>query len=125
MLAWLCVLGAAVSGGAYVLSQFSGDALIPRALLFGGLMVTIYGLGVAHVNDVIDTTRLVEFTGGLLLIHGVGAAIGPTLAGAVMDDFGPGSLMLYFAVLLGGGSQVVLQMDPRGLSELDADPPKP
>ncbi|MDP2416919.1 MAG: MFS transporter, partial [Hydrogenophaga sp.] len=145
VLVWVCVLGAAVSGVAYVLSQFSGDALIPLALLFGGLMFAIYGLGVAHVNDVIDSSRLVEFTGGLLLIHGVGAAIGPTLAGVVMDQLGPASLMLYFAavlgllalytlnrlraaaavpteekasfVVMGGGSQVVLQMDPRSLSE--------
>lgn len=154
VLVWVCVLGAAVSGGAYVLSQFSGDALIPLALLFGGLMFAIYGLGVAHVNDVIDSTRLVEFTGGLLLIHGVGAAIGPTLAGAVMDAFGPASLMLYFAgvlgllalytlyrlraaaavpaedkasfVVMGGGSQAVLQMDPRSLTEPDAaaEPPE-
>lgn len=88
-------------------------------------MFVIHGLGVAHVNDVIDSTRLVEFTGGLLLILGVGAAIGPTLAGTVMDDFGPASLMLYFAVVLGDGSQGVLQMDPRSLSEPDAGPPKP
>jgi predicted MFS family arabinose efflux permease len=96
---------------------------------------------VAHVNDVIDSSRLVEFTGGLLLVHGIGAAIGPTLAGVVMDAFGPKSLMLYFSavlallalyclhrlrtkvvvpdeekaefVLMGVGSQAVLQMDPR------------
>ena len=75
------MLGAAVSGVAYGLSQFSGDSLIPLALLFGGLMFAIYGLGVAHVNDVIDSSRLLEFTSGLLLVHGVGAAVGPVLAG--------------------------------------------
>jgi uncharacterized membrane protein YfcA len=80
-----------------------------------------------------------------LLIHGTGAAIGPTLAGVVMDQVGSDSLMLYFAtvmallalytakrlraasavpteekssfVVMGGGSQVVLQMDPRGPAE--------
>jgi MFS family permease len=145
VLAWVCALGAGVSGAAYLLTPLSGMALIPLGLLLGGLMFAIYGLAVAHVNDVIDSTRLVEFAGGLLLIHGVGAAIGPTLAGGVMDQLGPASLMLYFAavlgvlalytlhrlraaaavptedkasfVVMGGGSQAVLQMDPRSLSE--------
>ncbi len=96
----------------------------------------------AHVNDVIDSSRLVEFTGGLLLIHGIGAAIGPVLAGVVMDVAGPSSLMLYYTAVMGSlalvcaqalqgsaggdadrregrlrahgrGSQAVLQMDPR------------
>jgi MFS family permease len=120
-------------------------------LLFGGLIFAIYGLCVAHVNDVIDSSRLVEFSGGLLLIHGTGAAIGPTLAGVVMDSVGSNSLMLYFAVVMGslalysakrlkaakaipteakssfvvmgGGSQAVLQMDPRGPAEPEESAP--
>jgi MFS family permease len=147
VLLWVCVLGAAVAVLAFLLSSISVDSLIPLAVLFGGLIFAIYGLCVAHVNDVIDSTQLVEFSGGLLLIHGIGAAIGPTLAGIVMDHAGPSSLMLYFAavlallavysvkrlsaakpipteekaefVLMGGGSQAVLQMDPRSLADAE------
>src|SRR5690606_36038621 len=85
--------------------------------------------------------RLLETTGGLLLLYGIGAAIGPTAAGAIMDALGPGSLLIYFAILLAmtaafaarrihvaparrpeeqsdyvsmtGSSQAVLQLDPR------------
>ncbi len=149
VLFWVCVLGAIVTALAFVLANVSVDYMLPLALLFGGLIFSIYGLGVAHVNDVIDSSRLVEFTGGLLLIHGVGAAIGPVLAGAVMDVAGPSSLMLFYAVVMGalalyaakrmrvappvptaekgefvvmgGGSQAVLQMDPRGPAEDEAE----
>jgi MFS family permease len=145
VLLWVCVLGALVSAVGYLLAENAVDALLPLALLFGGLIFSIYGLCVAHVNDVIDSSRLVEFTGGLLLIHGVGAAVGPILAGAVMDVAGPSSLMLFYAAVLaalalysfqrlkaappvptaqkadfvamGAGSQAVLQMDPRGTAE--------
>lgn len=145
VLLWVCVFGAGVCVLGYMLATVSPDSLIPLALLFGGLIFAIYGLCVAHVNDVIDSSRLVEFSGGLLLIHGIGAAIGPTLAGVVMDSVGSNSLMLYFAVVMGslalysakrlkaakaipteekssfvvmgGGSQAVLQMDPRGPAE--------
>ena len=145
VLLWVCVLGAGVTALGFVLAHYAVDALLPLALVFGGLIFSMYGLGVAHVNDVIDSSRLVEFTGGLLLLHGVGAAIGPVLAGVVMDAVGPSSLMLFYAavmgamalytvkrlryfppvpaeqkadfVAMGGGSQAVLQMDPRTLPE--------
>jgi MFS family permease len=141
VLFWVSLLGGATAAMGYFLSPFSTDSLIPLAVVFGGFIFALYGLCVAHVNDVIDSSRLVEFTGGLLLVHGIGAAIGPTLAGVVMDAFGPKSLMLYFSavlallalyclhrlrtkvavpdeekaefVLMGVGSQAVLQMDPR------------
>lgn len=150
VLMWVCIFGAGVCGLGYLLAGVSPDSLIPLAVLFGGLIFAIYGLCVAHVNDVIDSSRLVEFSGGLLLIHGIGAAIGPVAAGVVMDVAGSSSLMLYFAavmgslalyvlkrlryftpvpaeekstfVAMGGGSQAVLQMDPRSLAD-DTSPP--
>ena len=112
-------------------------------MVYGGLAFTIYGLSVAHVNDLIDPSQVLEVTGGLLLLYGIGATIGPILGGSMMDWLGPESLMLYFClvlallalgiwrfagstlqglgalpqksdyVLMGGGSQAVLQMDPR------------
>ncbi|WP_291010499.1 MFS transporter [Hydrogenophaga sp.] len=150
VLMWVCIFGAGVCSLGYLLAGVSPDSLIPLAVLFGGLIFAIYGLCVAHVNDVIDSSRLVEFSGGLLLIHGIGAAIGPVAAGVVMDVAGSSSLMLYFAavmaglalyalkrlryftpvpaeekstfVAMGGGSQAVLQMDPRSLAD-DTSPP--
>lgn len=146
VLLWVCILGAGVGGLCFFLARYSLDALIPLSLLLGGLLFSIYGLSVAHVNDVIDSSRLVEFTGGLLLLHGVGAAIGPVLAGVLMDAAGPSTLMLFYAAVMaamalytflrlkaaapvaaehkvdfvvmgGSGSQAVLQMDPRAPAE--------
>lgn len=148
VLLWVCLLGAGVGGLCFFLARYSVDALIPLSLLLGGLIFSIYGLSVAHVNDVIDSSRLVEFTGGLLLLHGVGAAIGPVLAGVLMDAAGPSTLMLFYAAVMaamalytfqrlkaaapvaaehkadfvvmgGSGSQAVLQMDPRAPTEGD------
>lgn len=140
VLLWVCISGAVVTVAVFVLAGVSVDFLLPLSLLFGGLIFSIYGLGVAHVNDVIDSSRLVEFAGGLLPVHGVGAAIGPVLVGPVLDVAGPASLMLFYAavmaalavhsfkrihaagpvaverkgdfVAMGAGSQVVLRMDP-------------
>ena len=139
----VCACCAAVAGTGYYLAREYEGSLIFLGILYGGLAFTVYGLSVAHVNDLIDRSRVLEVAGGLLLLHGVGATAGPTLAGAVMDWLGAEALMLYFAavllllalgvwryaslhpfnrgepghkdgyVIMGGGSQAVLQMDPR------------
>jgi MFS family permease len=145
VLLWVCLLGGLVALGGFFVSQYSELALVALGLALGGLLFTIYGLSVAHVNDMVDASRVLEVTGGLLLLHGAGAALGPTLAGALMDALGPESLMIYFAatlvllsayvakriraaapvpeaekfdfVVMGSGSQAVLQLDPRAVPE--------
>lgn len=139
----VCVSGAAVALAGFFFALDSESALIGLGVIYGGLTFTVYGLSVAHVNDLIDRDRVLEVTGGLLLLHGVGAAMGPTVAGGLMDLMGPGSLLLYFTgvllllalgtwrfiqikplnrgepgqkadyVVMGSGSQAVLALDPR------------
>lgn len=87
----------AVAG--YLVVPLAPVLLVPVGILLGALMFTVYGLSVAHVNDVIDGSQVLQATGGLLLVHGIGASLGPALAGVLMDQLGPGSLLLYFAVV--------------------------
>jgi MFS family permease len=96
---------AAAGGCGYALVRFDVAMLVPVGIVVGSLLFSVYGLGVAHVNDLVDADRLLEVAGGLLLVHGAGAAIGPTLPGVLMDATGPGSLLLYFAVI--GGAQAL------------------
>ncbi len=152
VLFWVCVCCAAVAGTGFYLAREYENSLIFLGIVYGGLAFTVYGLSVAHVNDLIDPSRVLEVTGGLLLLHGVGATVGPTLGGGLMDLLGAESLMLYFAsvlvlmalavwryastrpfsvgvpghkadyVLMGSGSQAVLQMDPRRGEVADGGP---
>lgn len=139
----VCAAGALVAFIGFSAALASESGLILLGLVYGGLTFTIYGLSVAHVNDLVERERVLEVTGGLLLLHGLGATLGPTLAGGLMDALGPGSLLLYFAAVLvtmglvawryirlrplnrgepghkdsyvamGAGPQAVLQLDPR------------
>ena len=144
VLFWICCACVGISGLGYWLARQYESSLIFLGVAYGALAFTVYGLAVAHVNDLIDRSRVLEVTGGLLLLYGIGATAGPTLAGAVMDLVNPEALMLYFAamfallaasvwyytrsrraqaapqpvhrddyVMMGSGSQAVLQMDPR------------
>jgi MFS family permease len=100
VLFWVCIAGAVVAATGFYLALGSEVALIALGIVYGGLTFTLYGLCIAHVNDLIDRSRVLEVTGGLLLLHGIGATIGPTVAGAMMELTGPGSLLLYFVIVL-------------------------
>ncbi|WP_293775641.1 MFS transporter [uncultured Oxalicibacterium sp.] len=97
---WVCVVSAGLAALGFVFSLWSENLLIAVGVLYGGFVFTLYGLSVAHVNDLVDSSRLLEVAGSLLLVHGIGAALGPTLAGTIMDWLAPQSLMLFFALIL-------------------------
>ncbi|HEX2825750.1 MAG TPA: MFS transporter [Burkholderiales bacterium] len=138
---WVCAAAAALAVAGLLVANRSEIALIAIGFFYGGFVFTIYGLAVAHVNDLIEPSRLLETTGGLLLMYGLGAAVGPTVAGMVMGVLGPGSFLTYSALVLcatalfaayrariaprrsaeertafvpmAGSSQAVLKLDPR------------
>jgi MFS family permease len=75
--------------------------LLLAIFLYGGFAFAAYPLAVAHLMDHVERDALLAATGTALLLHGIGAAIGPLLAGALMGGFGPTALPLYFAAVQG------------------------
>lgn len=78
-------------------AELPHGSLIVLALLVGASVYPIYGLCTAHTNDFVDRSDFVEASSGLLLTWGVGAAIGPVIAGAIMGMAGLGGLFLFTA----------------------------
>lgn len=102
VLFWVSATAALVAGAGFYIAKEQEQLLVGVGVVLGGLLFAIYGLSVAHVNDLIDPAKTLEVTGGLLLLYGVGATAGPAIAGAVMDLLGAEAFMVYFAVILGG-----------------------
>lgn len=75
------------------------------ALLHGGFMIPVYALCIAHANDFAPHDEMVEVSSGLLLLYGVGAALGPIAAGPAMERLGEGSL---FALIVGAYAALAL-----------------
>lgn len=96
-----CAGATVLALAARLVAGMSPALLVVVAFFYGGLVFSLYGLSVALVNDRLRPGQVLEATSGLLLLHGLGAAIGPTLAGAVMSALAPGSLLVYFALVLG------------------------
>lgn len=97
---WILVASAVVAALAFWFSRDVQWLVVVLGFLLGGFMFTIYGISVAHVNDMVDAKQVLETTGGLLLVHGIGAALGPTIAGLLIDMVGPEGLMLHMALVL-------------------------
>ncbi len=102
-------LGVAGAGAALVAGLamwFTGPETMLLYVIFfvyGGLSFAVYPVAVAHLMDHVRPDDLLPACSTVLLLHGFGAALGPALAGAVMERFGPqafpGYLMLVHLVL--------------------------
>lgn len=56
--------------------------------IFGGSVIPTYSIVTAHVNDMVKPGEFVAAAGGLLILQGVGATIGPVISGMAMTEFG-------------------------------------
>jgi MFS family permease len=70
--------------------------LLTVAALNSGLVLSVYSLGVSHVNDRLETSEMVAASSALLLLNGAAAVIGPIVGGVLMDRQGAPA---YFATL--------------------------
>ncbi|WP_119304576.1 MFS transporter [Dongia deserti] len=78
------------------------------SLTFTGLLVLffamtmfqspLYALGVGQTNDYVDRKDFVRAAAGLLFVWGLGASVGPTLVGLVMDAIGETGLFYYVGI---------------------------
>lgn len=97
------VVVAFLAAGAALLALLAVRILPPALFLFafvyGGLALSVYPLSVAHMNDHLESGAVLEATKGLLLLYGLGAALGPVLVGVLMEVVGPGSLLGFMALV--------------------------
>jgi len=84
MLIWVCLISSLLAAVGFYLAREYENLLVMLGILYGALSFSIYGLSVAHTNDLIEPSKVLETTGGLLLLYGIGATLGPTMAGGMM-----------------------------------------
>jgi len=67
--------------------------------LYGLAANSIYPIAVAHANDHVQDGHFAPVAAGLLLLFGIGLAIGPPVAASAMATFGPVNLFLVTAIV--------------------------
>lgn len=100
-LAIVCAAAALIGGAMVFTAGHSQLALFGLFFLFGGAAFAIYPLCVAHLLDHLPTEDTLSGCSSLLLLNGVGSAIGPALVGFAMSRYGPAALPVSFAIVLG------------------------
>ena len=83
-------------------SYLGPQALFAAMAVYGGLAFCAYPIAVAHLIDHLEGPDILAGGSAILLVHGVGAAIGPALAGQLMALGGANALPVYFAAMQGG-----------------------
>lgn len=73
--------------------------LVFSMFLFGGMMFSIYPVSVAHANDHPEARDPISTSSNLLLVNGIGAAVGPLLGGVMIQYLGKDSLLVLFLVI--------------------------
>ncbi|MEM6306325.1 MAG: MFS transporter [Pseudomonadota bacterium] len=80
---------ALLTDGAFLVLAPEGQVLnFVLAALLGGSIFAMYPVIVAHANDHAEPGTAIQISGGLLLVYGVGAIIGPLAGGWVMGAYG-------------------------------------
>lgn len=74
--------------------------LLVAAFLIGGTSNPLYSLLVAYTNDFLDPDDMAAASGGLVFINGLGAILGPVIAGWIMSVSGPQGYFFVIAVLM-------------------------
>ena len=82
-----------------ILPTGSVTAAMLLVFAFGGMSFAIYPIAVAHLVDYISRDELLSASSTVLLVHGLGSALGPLVAGVLMSQWQPVWLFGWFALL--------------------------
>ena len=96
MLGSVAAAAAVLAVGALAAGGREWPAMI-LIFLFGGMVFAIYPIVVAHLVEHVPPDSLLAASSSVLLVYGVGSALGPLVAGGLMSAAGPWSLFAWFA----------------------------
>jgi MFS family permease len=80
----------------------SDTGLLLAVFLFGGMTLSLYSLCVAYTNDHMSNDQLIAASSGLVLANGLGAILGPSIAGLSMDLLGASGFFAWLFVVHAG-----------------------
>jgi MFS family permease len=101
-----------------------GNGLLLLAILWGGTVMTMYSICLAHISDNADASDFVLVGSGILFLFGCSSAVGAPLASVFMALFGPAGLFAFSAVcLLGFTIGVSIRRKSHVVPILDATEP--
>ena len=74
--------------------------LLVSAFFYGGMVFAIYSIVIAHLMDRLEPHDMMSGSAGILLLYGIGAVLGPSIAGALMGIGGAPAFPAFFALVM-------------------------
>jgi len=108
----IMIVGALVS----LLMLFSGVEGVPYLMVFyGGCAMPLYALSLAHASDNSASSSFLEIGTGLMIVHALGAIVGPLLVAQAMSLIGAHAFFIVNGlILMLGGSAIFVLTKIRG-----------
>lgn len=112
----LAIIAGVGAAGGLMMALFGplGQWLLVGAAVFGAGAFAVYPAAVAHLIDHLRHEDILSGNASLLMLHGLGAAIGPALAGWLMGVTSPMALPLFFMLMFGLCALYALLQSRRG-----------
>lgn len=95
----VALAAAGLAAGAVAMARVSDIGLLVVAVALGGTVLSLYSLFIAYTNDHLEPRQMVAASSGLVLATGIGAILGPSTTGLVMDLSGPDGFLWYLCVI--------------------------
>jgi MFS family permease len=109
---------------AALLAGYSPVLLLTFAFLFGCTTLPMYSLCMAHTNDFLEPSQMVQAGGTLVLLCGIGASFGPSISAAVMDAVSPHAFFVFLGVIHASiGVFAIYRMSQRAAKPLEEQGP--
>lgn len=105
VLVGVALLAAAIDAGFILVGSHDQWINIGLACALGAMIYAMYPVIIAHASDHAAEGQFIQVSGGLLMLYGIGAIAGPSLAGFAMQAMGQTGL---FAVTAGAHVALVL-----------------
>ncbi|HEX6930211.1 MAG TPA: MFS transporter [Gammaproteobacteria bacterium] len=99
VLATLTILASLVSVGVLSVDSSYPLLLYGVAVVFGGLLFTSYPVAVAHTHDHFESNQVVTVSAALIVVYGLGAALGPIAASALIYGLGARALFIFISIV--------------------------
>ena len=94
----VAAFGAALAAVAVALFGHLDHVPLAGLFLYGGMAFAVYPIVVAHLVDHLPQDQILAGNTTVLFLHGVGAAVGPGIAGALMGWVGTIALPLHLGL---------------------------
>jgi MFS family permease len=95
----VCALATVFPLAAIYLGGLSVWVLLISVALYGGMVLPLYSLAIAHTNDQLKPEQMVAASAGLVSVYGIGYIVGPLSSSGLMTLLGSNGFFWYLIIL--------------------------